>query len=67
MFYVMRTHGEINGHWGFTNIGVFKTKKLAVSFSKKHFKDNPSKDKLVVVKAIALIKLNTWKIEEKSL
>lgn len=52
MYYVLRTHGEIESHWGFTAVATAKTQHEAEKIAFSMLRKEPTKDKYVIVKSI---------------
>lgn len=67
MYYVLRTHGSLESHWGWTAIGAFKTKKKAEAFCKKHLKEAPTPDKLMVVKGLCYFQIAGWNVKYEAI
>lgn len=55
MYYVLRTHGEIDKHWGFTCVAICPSKNKAKEAAKELLRKEPSKDKYVIAKATSSI------------
>ncbi len=67
MFYVLRTSGDIDKHWGFTCVGTTHTKAKAIELAKEQLKKAPSNDRYVITKSLHLVLVTTYKIDEHEL
>lgn len=66
MYYVLKTHGEINNHWGYTATGMFASVKKARKHIKEQLAKDPTKDKYVIAKMQEAFHISDWKISEVS-
>lgn len=67
MYYVLRTHGKINEHWGFACIGTFESKAKAKEHCASIMPNESYTTKLVIVKAIHLFKGIKVEFKDESL
>lgn len=65
MWYVLRTHGKLEGFWGIGAIGFYKSKHEAEEAARKHMETAERNDKLIVVKAHRIFKVKEVKYEEE--